>query len=149
MNPFENFSQAIDNSTKSAGILVISADGKVIGFSSKKRNYATCIPGGKREDGEPPSITAGRECLEETGLEFTITENTDAFICYSDDHPNNYCAAYIIRLDKASDEVPIPESADNDGGSSWMTPTEFIARTSFPYYNKALLRYAGVEFQES
>src|SRR5258705_4610163 len=130
----EKFNIEITNpNIKAAGILVITSDGKVLSFVSKKRGNTTEMPCGKREKGEHPFITAQREFAEETGWELKLKDNSTYFIYPSDDFPENFCVAYIVRLEKSSNEILIPEhSGDSDGSAEWMTPSQFIARTSFP-----------------
>lgn len=117
------------------GILI--EDGKILSVSRKDDHTKIGLPGGKVNRGEFPQAAIVRECLEETGIQVTVS--VDSFADNIDDF---YVICYI--LSRVSDEVH-EISEEETGKVEFVEIKKLLDSSPFAEYNKKAFEYLGVK----
>lgn len=114
------------------GILI--EDGKVLSVSRKDDHTKLGLPGGKVDKGELPQESMIRECLEETGIQVTVSVDSFADYCTSD----YYVICYMLR--RVSDEV-LEISEEETGKVEFVEIEQLFNSSEFAEYNIKAFNY--------
>lgn len=119
---------------KSACVLVLNEDGKILSVSRRGAPLEYGLPGGKVDSGELYIDAAVRELSEETGL--CLTSDDVSILYAGDDGHGYYVTTFVCNRDVRSSDVRRMES---DMAVNWITPVELLS-SPFRQYNSDVIQ---------
>ena len=119
---------------KSACVLVLNDEGKILSVSRRGAPLEYGLPGGKVDSGELYVEAAVRELSEETGLFLT---HHDVIMVYAGDDGHGYYVTTFMceRIVRSSDV----RQMESDMAVNWITPAELLSGP-FVQYNSNVLQ---------
>lgn len=122
-----------------ASLMVVRPDGTFLAVT-RRHSAELCLPGGKRDEGEDSKTNAIRETFEEAGLVINESELSSLFSAPCDTDPVSgrtfFVDTFLVSWTPGHGE---PRQMEEGIEVQWITPEEFMNRTTFPVYNQGML----------